>query len=140
MVILSVDYGDVRTGIAVCDFLEMLASPVTVIKENYEPKLIEKIKIIISEKKPSLIVVGKPRNMDGTEGFRAEKCIGFAKELEKETGVRTVMWDERLTTVSAHKALNVTNTRGKDRKDVVDAVSAVMILEDYLRHRKNSNI
>lgn len=139
MIILSVDYGDARTGIAVCDALEMLASPVTVIKESYEPKLIEKIKTVISERKPSLIVVGKPKNMDGTEGFRAQKCIEFAKNLEEEAGIKTVLWDERLTTVSAHKALNVTNTRGKDRKNIVDAVSAVMILEDFLRHRKNTN-
>lgn len=138
MIILSVDYGDMRTGIAVCDALEMLASPVTVIKESYEPKLIEKIKTVLSEKNPSLIVVGKPKNMDGSEGFRAQKCIEFAKRLEDESGIKTVLWDERLTTVSAHRALNVTNTRGKARKDVVDAVSAVMILEDFLRHRKNT--
>ena len=138
MVIMSIDYGDMRTGVAVCDALEMLASPVTVIKESYEPKLIEKIKAVISEKKPSLIVVGKPKNMDGSVGFRAQKCALFADKLRQETGVSTVMWDERLTTVSAHKALNETNTRGKDRKNVIDAVSAVMILEDFLRHRKNT--
>lgn len=138
MVILSVDYGDMRTGIAVCDALEMLASPVTVIKESYEPKLIMKIKEIVSQKKPALIVVGKPKNMDGSEGFRAQKCIEFSKRLQEETGIETALWDERLTTVSAHRALNVTNTRGRDRKEVVDAVSAVMILEDFLRHRKNS--
>lgn len=138
MIILSIDYGDMRTGIAVCDALEMLASPVTVIKESYEPKLIAKIKDVISQKKPNLIVVGKPKNMDGSEGFRAQKCIEFAKNLQEATGIETVMWDERLTTVSAHRALNVTNTRGKDRKEIVDAVSAVMILEDFLRHRKNS--
>lgn len=138
MIILSIDYGDMRTGVAVCDALEMLASPVTVIKESYEPKLIAKIKDVVSQKKPNLIVVGKPKNMDGSEGFRAQKCIEFAKNLQEATGIETVMWDERLTTVSAHRALNVTNTRGKDRKEIVDAVSAVMILEDFLRHRKNS--
>lgn len=138
MVILSVDYGDMRTGIAVCDALEMLASPVTVIKESYEPKLIAKIKETALQLKPSLIVVGKPKNMDGSEGFRAQKCIEFAQRLSEETGIETTLWDERLTTVSAHRALSVTNTRGKDRKAVIDAVSAVMILEDFLRHRKNS--
>ena len=92
----------------------------------------------MEEKKPSLIVVGKPKNMDGSEGFRAQKCALFADKLRQETGISTVMWDERLTTVSAHKALNETNTRGKDRKNVIDAVSAVMILEDFLRHRKNT--
>ncbi|MCR4926235.1 MAG: Holliday junction resolvase RuvX [Clostridiales bacterium] len=137
MVIMSVDYGDARTGIAICDALEMLASPVSVIKETYQPKLIEKIDEIVKEKKPSMLVVGYPKNMDGSCGERAEKCREFASMLEEKTGLETKMWDERLTTVSAHKALNVTNTRGKNRKEVVDAVAAVMILEDFLKFRKN---
>lgn len=132
MVILSVDYGDVRTGIAVCDRMEMLASPVTVITQSYAPKVIAEIEKIISQYKPERIVVGLPKNMDGTSGERAEKCSAFAAELKEKTGIETVMWDERLTTVSAHRALNVTNVRGKKRKEVVDAVSAVMILESYL--------
>lgn len=132
MVILSVDYGDVRTGIAVCDKMEMLASPVTVITQSYAPKLITEIEKIISQYKPELIVVGLPKNMDGTSGERAEKCRNFADALTEKTGIRTVMVDERLTTVSAHRALNVTNVRGDKRKGIVDAVSAVMILESYL--------
>lgn len=132
MVILSVDYGDVRTGIAVCDKMEILASPVTVITQSYEPKLILEIEKIISQYKPELIVVGLPKNMDGTSGERAEKCKNFANALTEKTGIKTVMVDERLTTVSAHKALNVTNVRGDKRKGIVDAVSAVMILESYL--------
>ncbi len=132
MVILSVDYGDVRTGIAVCDKMEILASPVTVITQSYEPKLIAEIEKIISQYKPELIVVGLPKNMDGSSGERAEKCKKFADALSEKTGIRTLMVDERLTTVSAHKALNVTNVRGNKRKEIVDAVSAVMILESYL--------
>ena len=132
MVILSVDYGDVRTGIAVCDKMEILASPVTVITQSYEPKLIAEIEKIISQYKPELIVVGLPKNMDGSSGARAEKCKNFADNLSEKTGIRTLMVDERLTTVSAHKALNVTNVRGNKRKEIVDAVSAVMILESYL--------
>lgn len=132
MVILSVDYGDVRTGIAVCDKMEILASPVTVITQSYEPKLIAEIEKIISQYKPELIVVGLPKNMDGTMGERAEKCKKFADALMEKTGIKTVMVDERLTTVSAHRALNVTNVRGDKRKGIVDAVSAVMILESYL--------
>lgn len=135
MVILSVDYGDVRTGIAVCDKLEMLASPVTVITQSYAPKVIVEIEKIISQYKPELIVVGLPKNMDGTSGERAQKCKEFADTLSQQTGIKTVMWDERLTTVSAHRALNVTNVRGKKRKEVVDAVSAVMILESFLATR-----
>lgn len=135
MVILSVDYGDMRTGIAVCDRMEMLASPVTVITQSYAPKVIAEIEKIISQYKPEMIVVGLPKNMDGTLGERAEKCKTFADELSQKTGIKTVMWDERLTTVSAHRALNVTNVRGKKRKEVVDAVSAVMILESFLASR-----
>lgn len=136
MIILSVDYGDMRTGIAVCDRMEILASPVTVIKQSYEPKLILEIKAIAEKQKAELIVVGLPKNMDGSEGERAEKCKNFALRLNEETGIETVMWDERLTTVSAHRALSDNNVRGQKRKDVVDAVSAVMILESYISSKK----
>ena len=132
MVILSVDYGDARTGLAVCDTMEILASPVTVITQSYEPKLIAEIEKITEQYKPELIVVGLPKNMDGSSGERAEKCKKFADALSEKIGIRTLMVDERLTTVSAHKALNVTNVRGDKRKGIVDAVSAVMILESYL--------
>ena len=82
--------------------------------------------------RPELIVVGLPKNMDGSSGERAEKCKKFAERLSQKTGIKTQMVDERLTTVSAHRALNVTNVRGQKRKGIVDAVSAVMILESYL--------
>ena len=85
-----------------------------------------------------MVVVGLPKNMDGSEGFRAEACREFASVLETKTGIPVHLYDERLTTVSAHNALNLTNTRGKKRKSVIDAVSAVMILEDYMRYRRNS--
>ena len=134
MIILSVDYGDTRTGIAVCDKTEFLASPVTVITEKETEPLIEKITDI------ALIVVGLPVNMDGTRGDRAHKCEEFAAALTEFSGIKTVLRDERLTTVSAHNALNVTNTRGKKRKAVVDAVSAVMILQDYLDYRRINHI
>lgn len=137
MKILGIDYGDVRTGVAISDVGEFLASTVSVVKETYQPKLIEKLCEIASEKSAGLIVVGLPKNMDGTEGFRAEKCRQFAELLSEKSGLETVMIDERLTTVEAHKILNETNTRGKKRKEVVDAVSAVMILQDYLDRRRN---
>ncbi len=135
MVILSVDYGDARTGIAVCDKMEILASPVGVIHESYEPKVIAKIKEIAEEKKPGLIVVGLPVNMDGSKGERAQKCSAFAEKLSEETGIETKLFDERLTTVSAHRILSENNVRGQKRKNVVDAVSAVMILESFLKTR-----
>lgn len=133
MVIISVDYGDVRTGVAACDKLQMLASPVTVIKQKDSELLSEEIKKICLEKKAEKIVLGLPKNMDGSEGFRAEACKEFAKLLSEKTGLSVDFQDERLTTVSAHNILNATDTRGKKRKAVVDAVSAVLILEDYLR-------
>ena len=133
MVIMSIDYGDVRTGVAACDKLQMLASPVTVIKQKDPELLSEEIKKICLEKKAEKIVLGLPKNMDGSEGFRAEACKEFAKLLSEKTGLSVDFQDERLTTVSAHNILNATDTRGKKRKAVVDAVSAVLILEDYLR-------
>ncbi|MEE1065481.1 MAG: Holliday junction resolvase RuvX [Acutalibacteraceae bacterium] len=140
MIIMSVDYGDVRTGIAVCDRLETFAFPVEVINETYMPKVINRITSLIAEKKPELIVVGYPKNMDATEGSRAAKCKEFACELETVSGINCVLWDERLTTVSAHNYLNETNTRGKKRKNVVDAVAATIILQSYIDYRRNLNV
>ena len=136
MVILAVDYGDARTGLAVCDRMEILASPVGVINESYEPKVIAAVKAHAERLGAELIVVGLPKNMDGSEGFRADKCKAFAEELGNATGIKTVMYDERLTTVWAHRTLSDNNVRGKKRKEVVDAVSAVVILEGYMASRK----
>ena len=136
MVILSVDYGDARTGIAACDALQMLASPVTVIHQSEKEPLADEICRIAAEKKAQKLVLGLPKNMDGPEGFRAQACREFAALLSEKSGLPVDFQDERLTTVSAYNALNLTNTRGKKRKAVVDAVSAVIILEDYLRRTK----
>lgn len=137
MKILSVDLGLSRTGIAVCDPLEMLASPVKVIFEKYEPKLIDEIVKTAKEHSAELIVVGYPLNMDGSEGERAKECKRIAQVLEEKSGIKTELWDERCTTVMSHNALNVTNVRGNKRKNIVDAVAAVMILESFLEYRKN---
>lgn len=138
MIILAIDSGDSRTGIAVCDKDEILASPVTVIK-GYPTKIIGEIQKICDELHPELIVVGNPVNMDGSCGERSLKCSEFAKELENRLKIKTVMWDERRTTVTANGILNETNVRGKKRKSVIDAVAAVVILESYLAYRKNFN-
>ena len=137
MVILSVDYGDARTGVAVCDKNEMLASPVTVINEKNTERLVNAVIETVRQKNAELIVVGLPKNMDGSEGFRAEACRDFASQLSDKSGVEVRFQDERLTTVSAHNYLNETNTRGKKRKAIIDAVSAVIILEDYMKKTKN---
>lgn len=140
MIIMAIDYGDVRTGIAVCDKFEMLASPVCVITQRNPQLLIDEIKKISDEYEVEEFVVGLPKNMNASVGERAEKCILFADKLSKATGIPSVMRDERLSTVSAHNALNNTNTRGKKRKNVVDQVAAVMILQDYIDFRKNKSV
>ena len=110
------------------------------INEKDFARCIEKTAEQAKELRAEEIVVGYPKNMNGTVGERAEKCQLFAQELEKLTGCPVKLWDERCTTVSAHGYLNVTNTRGKKRKAVVDAVAAVLILESYLGYRKNSGL
>lgn len=137
MIIMSADLGKARTGIAISDSGESFAFPKTVITEYNEDRLVNKICDIAKELKAELIVIGIPKNMDGSEGFRAEECKAVASKISEQSGIETVMWDERCTTISAHTALNYTNTRGKKRKEVVDAVAAVIILEDYLTYRKN---
>ena len=136
MVIMGIDYGDARTGVSICDKNEILASPICTIKQYNKDKLIGELIEKITEYKPELLVVGLPKNMDGTEGERAEKCRLFASELSEKSGVEFVLSDERLTTVSAHAFLNDTDTRGKKRKETVDQVSAVIILQDYIDRKK----
>lgn len=133
MVIMSVDYGDVRTGIAVCDKMQILASPVCVITEKDRDKLVNKIAELAIEKKAERICVGLPQNMDGSYGFRSDACRELGEILKEKTGLPVSFQNERLTTVSAHNILNTADVRGKKRKAVVDAVSAVLILEDYLK-------
>lgn len=136
MIIMAVDYGDARTGIAVCDKFEMLASPVCVIVEADAEILSDKISTLAHEKKAEMLVVGLPKNMDSTEGERAVKCREFGELLKEKCSLPVAMRDERLTTVSAHNVLNQTNVRGKKRKEVVDAVAAVMILQEFLDYRR----
>ena len=137
MIIMSVDLGKARTGIAVSDSTESFAFPKTVIKEYNSEKLINKICESAKECSASLIVVGYPKNMDGSAGWRAQECEEIANKIHNISGIQTILWDERCTTVSAHTALNYTDTKGKKRKEIVDAVAAVIILEDYLTYRKN---
>lgn len=137
MIIMSVDLGKARTGIAFSDKGEGFAFPKCVITEYNTERLVEKIVLAAEECSAELIVVGYPKNMDGSIGDRAQECAEIAEKIKLAGGKPTVLWDERCTTVSAHTALNFTDTRGKKRKNVVDAVAAVIILEDYLAYRKN---
>ena len=138
MIIMSVDLGKARTGIAISDSGESFAFPKTVITEYNTERLVKKVAALANEYGAELIVVGYPKNMDGSAGSRAEECKEIAEKIGIEAQKETVLWDERCTTVSAHTALNFTDTRGKKRKEVIDAVAAVIILEDYLKFRKNN--
>lgn len=136
MKIMSIDYGDVRTGIAMSDIRGLLASPYTVINESYQPKLVGKILEIIKENKIEKIIIGLPRNMDGSYGYRCDECKSLGCAIQEKMDIAIDFEDERLTTVMAHNILSENNVRGKKRKDTVDAVSAVMILQSYLDKNK----
>lgn len=135
MRILAVDLGLTRTGLAVSDELEMLASPLKTLTQKDFSVLLEEIATIAAEERAAEFVVGLPRNMDGSCGESAQRAQRFAEDLRQKTGLPVTLWDERLTTKSAIGVLNETNVRGKKRKNVVDTVAAVIILEDYLRSR-----
>ena len=137
MKIMAVDYGDARTGLAVCDRTEFLASPVGVIEERNFYFAIQKVAHAVQEYGVQMVIVGYPVNMNGTIGPRAEKCAQFAELLKTKVNVPVELWDERSTTVEAHNYLNETNTRGKKRKEVIDEVAATIILESYLTYRRN---
>ena len=135
MRVLAVDYGDARTGIAISDLLCSIVGSTTVIHSRNPQKTLDEILRLIRENGVGELVVGLPRNMDGTEGVRAELCRGFAAKLEEASGLKVSMWDERRTTVEAHQILSNHNYHGKKRKNTVDAVAASLILEGYLGYR-----
>lgn len=134
---MSVDYGDMRTGIALSDIRGILASPLTVIKESYQPKLAKKIVSLAVDNDVKTVVIGLPRNMDGSYGYRCDECKLLGETISNINAELNICFeDERLTTVMAHNVLSDNNVRGKKRKDTVDAVSAVMILQSYLDKNK----
>lgn len=135
MRIMGVDYGDARTGIAMSDLLCSIVGSTAVIHSRRDDKTIAEIKKLIEQNGVTEIVVGLPKNMNGTEGPRAELCKAFAELLKTETGLPVTMWDERRTTVEAHNILTAHNYHGQKRKNTVDAVAASLILEGYLAFR-----
>lgn len=130
--ILSIDLGDARTGIAVSDEGQFLASAVGVINDIRQNVVMDKIIEYAKSYSVCKIVLGDPVNMDGSAGFRSEKVRAFGKELEEKSGVPVIMYDERMTTMVASTFLNTTNTRGKKRKAALDKLSAEIILQNYL--------
>lgn len=134
MKVMAIDYGDARTGVAISDALGMLVGTTTVIHSRKPEQTAEELKKLIAEHAPERVVMGFPRNMDGTEGPRAELYRAFAALLEQVTGREIILWDERRTTVEAHQILSENNYHGKKRKNTVDAVAASLILEGYLSY------
>lgn len=135
MRVMAVDYGDARTGIAISDLLCSIVGSATVIHSRNPEKTAAEIVEIAGKSEVGQIVVGLPRNMDGSEGARAELCRSFAARLEALCGIPVQLWDERRTTVEAHRILSDHNYHGKKRKETVDAVAASLILEGYLAFR-----
>ena len=135
MRVLAVDYGDARTGIAMSDLLCSIVGSTTVIHSRNPEKTLDEICKLVKENDVGEIVMGLPKNMNGTEGPRAELCREFAQKLEGRSGLKVVLWDERRTTVEAHNILSQHNYHGQKRKNTVDAVAASLILEGYLAFR-----
>lgn len=135
MKIMGIDYGDARTGIAISDLLCSIVGSTAVIHSRRPEKTIAEICKLVKENQVGEIVIGLPKNMDGSEGPRAQLCRDFAQQVETATGLPVKLWDERRTTVEAHNILSQHNYHGKKRKDTVDAVAASLILEGYLAFR-----
>ena len=134
--IMGIDYGDARTGVALSDLLCSIVGSTVVVPSRNRERALADILRIAREQEVGTIVVGLPRNMDGSEGVRAELCREFGALLGQMTGLPIVMWDERRTTVEAHNILSQHNYHGQKRKNTVDAVAASLILEGYLNSLK----
>ena len=137
MRIMAIDYGDAHTGIASSDPTGFLAGFTTVITA-YRPEVVaEQVAVLAKEHGVEELVLGHPKNMDGTRGPRAEKAEAMAELLKEATGLPVVLWDERRTTIDAHQILMTGGKNAKKRKKVVDAVAASLILEGYLTFKKS---
>lgn len=136
MRVMAIDYGDVRTGVALSDATGFLAGQTFLIKSRKEEVVLEELAALARREGAQELVMGYPRNMDGTLGPRAEKYAAFAHRLEEAVGLPVALWDERRTTVAAHQILGGQGVRAKNRKDKVDAVAATLILEGYLDWRR----
>ena len=136
MKIMAIDYGDAHTGIAISDYTETLAGHSEVIHSRKQEEVLAAIRRLIAEHDVKLLVLGYPRNMDGTEGPRAEKCAALGELLRQETGLEVILWDERRTTIDAHNILFQNGQNAKRRKKTVDAVAAALMLEGYLTRRR----
>ena len=138
MRIMAIDYGDARTGVAVSDPTGTLAGFTAVVQGRGAEQVAAEVARLAQEHGAEELVLGFPRNMDGSEGARAQLYRDFAGLLEKETGLKPVLWDERRTTIEAHAILHTGGKRMKQHKKNVDAVAAALILEGYLIRKKQN--
>lgn len=136
MKIMAIDYGDAHTGVAFSDPTGFLAGTTTTIHSRSADVVLSELARLAKEQGAEEIVMGFPRNMDGTEGPRAELYRAFAGRVEEATGLKPVLWDERRTTVDAHRILQQAGKNAKKRKKTVDAVAASLILEGYLDYKR----
>lgn len=138
MRVMAIDYGDARTGVAISDAAGLLAGFTTVIQSRKAEVVLEELERLITNQQVDELVMGFPRNMDGTEGPRAELYREFAARLEERTGMPVRLWDERRTTIEAHQILHASGKKMKAHKKNVDAVAASLILEGYLAFKKRN--
>jgi len=136
MRIMAIDYGDARTGVAFSDPTGFLAGQTFLVQSRKEDVVLEELTRLAREQNAQELVMGYPRNMDGTLGPRAEKYAAFAHRLREATGLPVILWDERRTTVDAHRILGDHGVRAKNRKNKVDSVAAALILEGYLDYKR----
>ena len=136
MRVMAIDYGDARTGVAISDVTGMLAGSATVIHSRDDQRVLDELGKLIQSHHVDELVMGFPRNMDGTEGPRAELYRAFAARLEERSGMPVHLWDERRTTIEAHQILHASGKRMKSHKKTVDAVAATLILEGYLARKR----
>ena len=136
MRIMAIDYGDAHTGVALSDPTGLLAGMATTIHSWNADQVLQSIAELVQQHRVDELVMGFPRNMDGTEGPRAELYRAFADRLAQATGLTPVLWDERRTTVDAHRILQQAGKNAKKRKKTVDAVAASLILEGYLSYKR----
>ena len=130
--VIAIDYGDARTGIAVSDLTGTMAGETLTIPEWNAERLAQRIAYFAKERDAGTLVLGLPKNMDGTEGPRAEKAREFSELLKKETSLPVVLWDERRSTIEAHAILHAVGKKEKKHRETVDAVAAALLLESYL--------
>ncbi len=136
MRIMAIDYGDARTGVALSDITGLLAGQTFLVKSRKEDVVLEELTALAKAQGAEELVMGYPKNMDGTIGPRAEKCAALAERLRASTGLPVILWDERRTTVDAHRILGEQGVRAKNRKDKIDSVAATLILDGYLTRKK----